>query len=322
MAKYKGIVGGALAGLALTAFTTTAQAGVMAFSILDVSDFKAVISGGANDGTQLDLSDFSSIGLTAQASTSADLGAGSASDTDSDGFTSTVGVIGDGTADPLPAQLGVAFANNDFARKTSSGPIPPLTQGVNFTRSDANDTGAPITGVGLTPDVDATTLAEGELVGIIGGSAGADISVTSRIEFVANFSEMILFDFDAAAFAETYASGAIGDIADADTNFSIRVDEDSGLGFVNILNFAPSALNLDVNSSLLFPGTNNAGSLIAASYMTSAFSVIAGNTYRVTIEHGSDIQLVSSIASPGTLGLLGTGLLGIGFVARRRRTAK
>jgi hypothetical protein len=118
---------------------------------------------------------------------------------------------------------------------------------------------------------------------------------------------------------------ALTSINGASATGTITLDTGTLSGGSGVFTFTGGSLTITSGSSTLFSGTFSGGSVIATSTSILISGVLAngGGTETVTISRSgafavsADIGVVTT-PEPGTLGLLGTGLIGIAGLVRRK----
>ena len=303
----KGLLVGVAAGALTAGLASTANAGAIVYSTLEISNF--TISGA---GGQLDLSDFDpGINISNSSGANTTLNGAGSSLSDSAAGDTDVNMVCQGNCG--------GFAQNQFAQT----PFPPVDQ---FSRADAQLLGAGITGVpGASQDsVTATTVAEIQLNQVSNASAGSDTGTVTRFSF-SGIDDALTFDFDAAAelFAELQEDGLN---AQSSVGWSLSILQD-GVG--SIFSFAPNAtgpgspcsLNMTIGTL-----TNNGPQTYACSgsFSTTTPVLDADLTYTLVINHVNEVRGAvgeAQVPEPEAAALLGLGLLGLAAVRRRVRKA-
>lgn len=308
-------VGTLLSAVALTiGVASVAQAGALAVSVVKFENF--TISK-ASTGVQLDLSDLGSLSFTGDADATANLNgvfdndAGS-SNTIPPASIDTYASVGN----PAPF-----YADNAFTPLSVVGGLPAGR----FAVADTFETGAPITGLGVTANADLFNASYVSL-GVSGeGSSQSNNGLQSTITFTAGFSDALRFDYDLSFYLESFLG--LGDRIKASAGFDVQfrlIDLASpfvnlipaGSAFFSLNNSAPSPGD-GIPYTFSAPGTFNVTG-IGTSFTTIA-PLVAGNRYQLT----ADINTVADAAfipEPGVVALMGLGLLGI--ASFRRRNAK
>jgi hypothetical protein len=303
----KGLLVGVAAGALTAGFVSTANAGAVVYSTLQISNF--IISGG---GGQLDLSDFDpSINISNSSGANTTLNGAGLSASDSAAGDVDVSLVCQGNCG--------GFAENQFAQT----PFPPIDQ---FTRADSQLIGAGITGVpGASQDsVTATTVAEIQLNQLSNATGGADTGTVTRFSF-SGIDDALTFDFDADAFlfAELEADGLN---AQSSVSWSLSILQD-GVG--PIFTFAPNAVGAGSPCSLnMTIGTlsDNGPQTYACSgsFSTTTPVLDADLNYTLVINHVNEVRGAVGelqVPEPEAAALLGLGLLGLAAVRRRSRKA-
>lgn len=300
MKLFKTLAFGLAAGVALSALALPvekAEARVVAYSTLQVTNF-----------------------LITQNSALIDLGTLQGSNTTSSSATLTgyPGAV-DGDTTPVLANSDVlqsctgncgGIGQNDFTRYSAANTA------THFSRSDAQLVGNILT----PPGANAYSVAEVQLNSL--GSGNASSGVISAAQFVYDFGVTqggdLVLNFD--AFHDIYLfSDEAGSTATGDTQWVITLFDISDTNPVDpTLTFSGASL-ADINNaeSLFGPGTNSKTD--NHSFQLTVSGLQDNHTYRFSLTHNTKVSATKRVSEPAALGLLGLGLVGLGFGARRRR---
>lgn len=296
----------------------SANAGVLAQGVLEITNFKLINS---TSGSSMKESDFAVLVANHQ----------------TDGVATLNGISSIGTAndnvypfamDLSQQSVGVnPFGQNDYTHR-------PAGYGGYFARSDTILFGdsmdydvPPHPGTGAT-GVTAKVVGEVQLNGAGSGSTQANIGL--QADFVLKATQAIRLDFNADDYLIAFLGPLApipGSAAQASSSWSITLTDDAGL--LNY-SFAPNgqldALNgeiadpcsLNTNRSRLITGASTYSCVGAFSALSPVLT--AGTLYHVSIRHAIESD-AEKVPEPGTLVLLGAGLLGV-FGGMRRGVRK
>jgi len=241
--------------------------------------------------------------------TNANLNGGSESHTGSAAATA-------GALDIISSCVGACtYVDNSFSYLTK----PMGTPAGSYSLGDAHLTGASVDFPGFPlPDVTARTLAETALSSgsHVGSSPGNNLGITTNFTFIADSTMTVDISYSADAYVRAYlSSDVMGINALAFTTFTVTIlNTTTGS---NVLTHAPTELNAGAARTATIPG-QDFEYVLAGFGVSDSFAVVKGNTYQLSINHVSATD-AEVIPEPGSLAILGAGLLTMGLIRRRKR---
>jgi PEP-CTERM motif len=297
----------AASGLAMAAMSS-AHADAFAQSILVIDNFRLLHS----TGTAFNVTDFGVLSGGNAAGATAQLGAGSATATQSQGIMSL------NTPDVAHQTVGSAAAarpENNFAPFPSAPPVAGT-----FAYADQNLSGNPNT-IGMAPaGARAQTRADASLAmnGSASGYAGLGTAISLR--FALGAGDSMTVAFDATPYTQAYVSGGAGSATNAIAGLSWSINIVDMTTGTTVFAYQPTELNAlsNVSRSDGFAGTStySPGSLTFSA--TTPF-LNGSDTYQMTILQSTAASAMQAVPEPATLGVFGLGLLGISILGRRRK---
>lgn len=304
MKLFKTVAFGLAAGVALSALilpTEQAEARVVAYSTLQVSNFLVTQGGAMITNVQGTNTTSSSATLTGYA--------GSVQG-DTKGALANSDALASCTGQPGAC---AAIGQNNYTQYSAGN------TGLHFSRADSSLVGNILT----PPGASASSVAEVQLNSP--GSGNSAAGVITGAEFIYEFGvnqggDLVLsFDslFDITLFSDEELSTATGDTQWTITLFDIT----NGGNVAQTIAFTGTGQLADLNNSqsLFGPGTNQTSD--SKNFELTVSGLQDDHTYRFSLTHNTKVSATKAVSEPAALGLLGLGLVGLGFGARRRRKA-
>ncbi|MFZ4537485.1 EDSAP-1 family PEP-CTERM protein [Propionivibrio sp.] len=313
---------------------------------LDVSNFRiliatpnagtgAAVAGNANFGgaavtTQAGLGNFTGldVSVTSQIPTA--------------GINSSVSAIPAVTINPIAPPYTATISQTVNAGPNAANYVPYTSYATNtigagtFAGASSNHSGNGLDLGGPGNTTQAKTQAQVNINGTASGTASTAQNLTTRFDLLINQANVFDVLFSADMF-QRWALAQPGIEAKSTVLWSLTVDKDfdpgPGQSFVQILNWAPNgapggifnpcaAANLCAELADAFNLQSPQGTLDKTDNFINAtgdFGVRAAfdpGTYRFTIGHSTFVS-ASAIPEPGSLALLGIGMLGLAGIRRR-----
>lgn len=319
-------LGAAVAAACGIGMAGNASATAMAQSLLTINNFTIT-----NGTSPLTLADFSELSFLDSLNNTAVLTPGGSAFQNASSTTFSATPI-----DAPQACVGTGCpAENTF----TPAPVPPTAT---YSRSDSLLSGAPINGTPAGPaGVDASAIAQTSLFNTnANGSSTSDILLTSTFQFMLDHPVADAgFTFNADTFLQAYTApgSVLGTSAGAGFKWEITlVDGITGdtlidwipngnktTGTQTGLTVTSEGCTLVANASATFnqpsgPTQNCMNGSFAA---VSDFVLLADHPYSFTIDHHVSTQAseVEAVPEPATLALLSMGMIGLGWVSRKRK---
>jgi len=220
------------------------------------------------------------------------------------------------------------FAQNDFSQRN-----PPAT--LNVARADTLLTGAPIINpAGIPTPATARLVTEGQLTSIQGnGNVQANLGLTASFSFsFANTSQAVIIDFDTVQHlvASVGLTDALGSTARSSTGWTIEIRDQNGnvvfswtpnggAGGITGGTEINDACNMTTAVNAQIPG--QVSTFNCSGHERAITGVLdAAQTYTLGLRHegASDVTRIAAVPAPAGLLLLGLGLIGAGFLGRRK----
>lgn len=296
-----------------------ARADAMAQSLLQVSNFTLFSA----PATPFTVADFSQLNFSDQLTNTSNL----------NGLPGPVGFASTPTfapiVDAVQSCIGTCVSpQNNFV----PAPTPPV---ITYSRSDSLLTGAPIVVPPIPLGANASTIGESSMMGGAFGGSTSAIQLTSSFQFVlAHAANNVQIGFNANDYlrAWTSAGSLPGTLASADEHWVLTLkdaagatlvewDPDGGVGTGTHIGLTENADSCTLNRTVSAgPNQPNGPSSCSGAFLATVnFTLDANTPYSFAIGHSIQTQAVS-VPEPGTLGLLGAGLLAV-WAGRRRLMA-
>jgi len=338
-------LGLALAG-SLGLAAPSANAGAMATAILDLQNLLFI-----DPGTGLPLANGTNvtvIGFSQNANATATLNGTTVGVSVPSGIGIDIApqCLGAGCGDPRLASN--TFGSAGVYSTVAGDPSPP---GSPVSQSDQLESGSPVSGVSdgmggfLATPARVAASSTTSLFGNSSGDADANNGITAQFTFILTSDGTVRIEFDATAYLETFVQFlpiTLGESAQASYDVSFSVDNlTTGM---NVFSWTPDGAgggitggtelldpfdlndtisNTDILGGNFFrPGGifNVKGSTATGSFAALTPVLAVGDSYQLTARMGTRVD-VASVPEPGTLGLLGLALVGIGYFGRRRMSS-
>lgn len=284
-----------------------AHADTFASAILRINNFRLLHAPG---GTSFRVSDFSSLAGTNDARVTAILNGLKLTDQ------ASIDILS-----PTPPNLNQQCAGPCPVGPDIYTPIP--IPGTNFAHADEMLTGSSIaSNGGPAPGANAMTRADAGTVSSpndANGSSNVGTSTTFRFS-VATPGSMTV-EFDAIPFLQAFVSpgAAAQSNANSSLNWNINI-LDLSAGGAALISAAPMALNQSRSATNGAPANVIYNPGMSSYSFTTSTALLTGHDYQLTVSHSTEANaLQNEVPEPGTLAVLGAGLMGMTLVIRRRK---
>ncbi|WP_028105173.1 EDSAP-1 family PEP-CTERM protein [Pseudoduganella violaceinigra] len=295
--------------LAVGLASAPVQASTFASSILDISNFRLLHSGGAAYST----SDFTILQGTNDAHATASLnGVFAAGASSIPILTGTPNVAHQCVGGGCPV-----LGNNNFNPFPSPPPVPG-----SFGYADQDLSGAAIVINGNPAGAHARTRADASTATNAIASGNSDVGTSTTFAFTLGASDTMQIAFDAKPYTQVYVSPGSGPDANANARLSWSINIINLSTGTSVFTYAPGALNADS----VLSRTDGSPGILTYAPAFAAFGgltplLVAGTTYQITIQHNTLANtLQQELPEPDSVAVLAVGLLAMSAALRRRKS--